>query len=186
MAGVVVGGGQTSTTLSLLPSGGPDPNPDNGPGVGGGFSGGGSGNTISETLSSPTPTPTNPNILPPASTSSLLAKPTVIVFNDAANFGTDPENRGRVFLADTRTKLFSWKIGNSTTTPLNIFWYGMTDATGEPFDLDQAEIIARAKFGDSRPANEFVNCMLPHLRLYHIAVLCFHYQHDDKANKESQ
>ncbi|KAL6690400.1 hypothetical protein J3F84DRAFT_210562 [Trichoderma pleuroticola] len=162
MAGLVPGGVPTSTGISILPSEGanPDPNsnPDNGAGVGSGT--GGSGSTAnSEAQSSPTPTPPM-NILPPpkvspTNTFDALPSPTVIVFNDAANFGTQPA--GRVFFTSSQTKTFSWKIGNSTTTPLKIFWYGMHFASGEPFDVSKAKIITGAKFGDARPGNEIVS-----------------------------
>ncbi|KAL6811097.1 hypothetical protein GGI42DRAFT_208464 [Trichoderma sp. SZMC 28013] len=157
MAGVVPGGVSTSTSISILPSEdanpNPNPNPDNGAGVGGGA--GGSGSTAN---SSPTPT-SSVNILPPqvSPTSSLeaLPSPTVIIFNDAANFGSQPA--GRVFFTSSQTKSFSWRIGNSTTTPLDISWYGMPVASGEAFDISQAKVITRAKFGDSRPGTEIVS-----------------------------
>ncbi|KAL7936060.1 hypothetical protein V8C35DRAFT_248395 [Trichoderma chlorosporum] len=171
MAGVVVGGFSTSTSFSSLPSQGVDPNPDNGPGVGSGGPAGGPGggvgsNTNTEAQSLPTPTSSVP-MLPPAasstSSSTALASPTVIVFDDAANFGTDP--RGRVFFTSNRTKLFSWRIGNATTTPLDIYWYGRPVDTGEPFDITQAHVIASAKFGDSSPGNEFVSLNLSNTTL---------------------
>ncbi|KAK4060529.1 uncharacterized protein Triagg1_10706 [Trichoderma aggressivum f. europaeum] len=157
MAGVVPGGVSTSTSISILPSQdanpGPDPNPNNGPGIGGGP--GGSGSTAN---GSPTPT-SSVDILPPqvSPTSSLdaLPSPTVIVFNDAANFGNEPA--GRVFFTSSQTKAFSWRIGNSTTTPLDISWYGMPFASGQPFDISQAKVITRAKFGGSRPGTEIVS-----------------------------
>ncbi|UKZ77646.1 hypothetical protein TrVFT333_005370 [Trichoderma virens FT-333] len=99
------------------------------------------------------------NILPPNSSPTsvftALPSPTVIIFNDAANFGPRPD--GRVFSTDGQTKLFSWKIGNSTTTPLNIFWYGKPSASEEAFDISVAKTIARAQFGNSSPGNEIVN-----------------------------
>ncbi|KAL7909459.1 hypothetical protein GGI35DRAFT_382571 [Trichoderma velutinum] len=161
MAGVVVSGVSTSTSISILPSEGvnPDPNsnPDNGAGVGGGT--GGSGSTVNSQAQS-SPTPTSPmNILPPQSspTSSFddLPAPTVIVFNDTANFGTQPA--GRVFFTSNQTKVFSWKIGNSTTTPSDISWYGMPFDSGEPFDISRAKVITRAQFVNFRPGNEIIS-----------------------------
>ncbi|KAH0528066.1 hypothetical protein TsFJ059_002975 [Trichoderma semiorbis] len=154
MAGVV-----PSSSISILPSQDPDPNPDPNPNPNNGAGvGGGTGGSASTANSSPTPTPSM-NILPPASsptsTFDALPSPTVIIFNDAANFGTLPA--GRVFFTSNRTKTFSWRVGNSTTTPLDISWYGMPFASGEPFDISQAKVITRAKFGDSKPGNEIVS-----------------------------
>ncbi|KAL7950605.1 hypothetical protein V8C42DRAFT_125550 [Trichoderma barbatum] len=147
------GGSQTSSSFSTLPSEdvNPNPNPGNDPNIDGSPAG-----SSTKTEAQGSPSPTSPmNILPSdiLPTSSPLPSPTVIVFNDAANFGKDP--RGRVFFTDNQTKLISWKIANTTTTtPVNFFWYGRLNATGEPFDISQANIIARAKFGDRKPGQE--------------------------------
>ncbi|PTB64436.1 hypothetical protein BBK36DRAFT_22048 [Trichoderma citrinoviride] len=159
MAGLATGDVPTSTGFSLLPSEGVDPN--NGPGVGGTAGGAGGGSSSSSINSDalgilPTPTSSQMNILPSASPTnsfSSLSAPKVLVFNDKANFG--PNNTGRVFPAQNRTKTFAWTYAKTNTTLLDIFWYGRQVNTGEAFDVSQASVIAHAKFGDSTPGNEF-------------------------------
>ncbi|KAL7791009.1 hypothetical protein V8C37DRAFT_383199 [Trichoderma ceciliae] len=171
MAGVITGGVPTSTGISILPSNGVLPpnggGPGDDPGAGGPTGGGGTGGNIgqgsgsssssgginSKVQTSPTATVSQSDTLPsPSSTSiSVLPSPTIVVFNDKANFG--PDTSGRVFYADNQAKLFSW-THDSATTPVDIFWYGR-DVTGQAFDMSQATIIASAKFGGSRPS-EFV------------------------------
>ncbi|KAK1240782.1 hypothetical protein MKX07_006215 [Trichoderma sp. CBMAI-0711] len=152
MAGLATGDAPTSTTFSLLPSEGVDPN---GPGVGG-PAGGDGGGTISSEAQGMLPTSTQMNILPSASpTNSFtsLSSPKVLVFNDKTNFG--PNSTGRVFSTQSRTKTFAWTYARSNTTLLDIFWYGRKVNNGEAFDVSQASVIAHAKFGDSTPGNEF-------------------------------
>ncbi|RFU74572.1 hypothetical protein TARUN_7677 [Trichoderma arundinaceum] len=172
MAGLVTGGVPTSTGLSILPSNGVVPpnggNPDNDPGANGPGGAGGSpvgsgGSSSINSNPSTSPTPTSQgDILPnPSSTGSAteLPSPSVISFNDKANFGTDPNNTGRVFLSSQQSKLFSWEH-DSATTPTEIFWYAR-NATGEPFDVSQATAVAHAKFGDKMPSSGFLSRMLP-------------------------
>ncbi|KAL6868675.1 hypothetical protein J3F83DRAFT_709776 [Trichoderma novae-zelandiae] len=154
MAGLATGDVPTSTSFSLLPSEGVDPN--NGPGVGSPAGGAGGGSVSSEAQGVPTSTSSQMNILPSASPTnsfSSLSSPKVLVFNDKSNFG--PNSTDRVFSTQNQTKTFSWTYAKTNTTLLDIFWYARPINTGDAFDVSRASVIAHAKFGDTRPGNEF-------------------------------
>lgn len=110
----------------------------------------------------PTPTSSLPNILPPASTgsfSSAVPTPSIVVYNNKANFGTNIT--GRVFPAQNQTKLFSWTL-DSAAMPIDISWYGkVIDESPEAFNLSRATKIATARFSDNRASSEFLARTLP-------------------------
>ncbi|KAH6606393.1 hypothetical protein Trco_005546 [Trichoderma cornu-damae] len=165
MAGSTTEGVPTSTGVSTLASNGLGPphggNPGDNPsppgGSGGSPIGQGGGNTSAskndQFPASPTETLSQNDSHPsPSSTSSIsaLPSPSIITFNDNANFGNNSDNTGRVFFTSKPTKLFSW-THDDTTTLIDIFWYGRI-ATDEAFNVSQATVIASANFGGSRPS----------------------------------
>lgn len=61
----------------------------------------------------------------------------------------------------------------------------MPFASGEPFDISQAKVITRAKFGDSKPGNDIVSRMLLFF-IYNISCCCGLIDLDDgNANDDS-
>ncbi|KAM0260302.1 hypothetical protein ACHAQJ_002867 [Trichoderma viride] len=155
MESIGAGLGPTTTPISILPPASQNTAPASPSGALNG-DGGNGGGQASSFQSEPTSTSSHDPLLPPPSaTSSVVSPPTpsVITFNNTANFGSN--DTGRVFYAESLAKRLTWTYDRDTASLMDIVWYGW-DIKNEPFNTSRATVIATTGFHGSRPS-EFVS-----------------------------
>jgi hypothetical protein len=160
----------STSTPNILPPPDANPTPPGGS-LGSGGSGGGQASSINSFQNEPTATPSHDPVLPPPSFPSSgppSPAPSVITFNNTANFGTDIT--GRVFHAENRTKTLSWAYDPSKTRLIDIFWYGQDNNRSNVFNTSQAKVIASGGFNGSKSL-EFVTGMF-YLSVYTTIIFC--------------